>query len=208
MVIDLYSIGYAGFCIKDFIDLLKCNDIKAVIDVRSIPYSKYYSDYNENKLQELLGKHNIYYRNYAKEFGAQQKDRRYYSDEGFLDFERFTASEIFISGFNKIKTSMEKNYTFVLMCSEKDPLECHRSIMVSRIFYTNGYRIKHLLNNGSIITQEDIENRLLNEYFPDRETHYQLSLFDKSTISTEELIAEAYRKKNSEIGYRLLEVKH
>ena len=192
VVNELYTIGYAGFCIQDFIDLLKYKKIQVVIDIRSIPYSKHFSEYNKENLQAFLKGYDIYYRNYAKEFGAQQENKDYYSEEGFLDFKEFSLSESFKSGINKLKTIMEKDYVFVLMCSEKDPFECHRSIMVSRSFEKSVYRVNHLLLNGDVITQEKIEDRLLDKYFPNK----QLSLFGTDTL------AQAYRKRNFEIGHR------
>jgi len=208
VVNKIYSIGYSGLSIQNFVELLRHNGIQVVVDVRSVPYSKHFADYNKDNIQTLLYRYGVHYRNYAKEFGARQEDTSYYSSEGFLDFEKFSLSDSFISGFNKLKASMEKDYTFVLMCSEKDPFECHRSIMVSRNFHTMGYQVNHLLQNGYAITQEEIEKRLLDKYFPNRA---QLSLETVSDISTPEettdFLTQAYRKRNSEIGYRLQEGK-
>ncbi|MDR2899251.1 MAG: DUF488 domain-containing protein [Clostridiales bacterium] len=123
MTDKLFSIGYAGLSVQDYTDLLRQNNVQAVVDIRSVPYSERFPDYNKENLQALLYGYGIYYRNYAKEFGAQQRDRHYFSNEGYLDFELFCLSERFVSGFNKLKDGMEKGYTFALMCSEKDPFE-------------------------------------------------------------------------------------
>ncbi|MGI6307195.1 MAG: DUF488 family protein [Dethiobacteria bacterium] len=201
MVDTVYSIGYSGFSMSDFINTLQSNKISLVVDVRSHPYSQYFSDYNKESLEQTLKYKGIYYRNYAKEFGARQDERRYYSSEGYLDFELFAKSSPFLSGFDRLVKSMMQNYRFALMCAEKDPINCHRTILVTRSFHDAGYKVKHLLPNNGMVTQEDIENRLLDKYFPNRN---QITLFGE-VFSKSEYIAQAYRKRNSEIGYSIEE---
>ncbi len=203
MVNTVYSIGYSGFSINDFIDTLHTNKISLVIDVRSTPYSQYFSDYNKDNLEKVLEKSGIYYRNYVLEFGARQEERKYYTHDGYLDFELFAKSPPFLSGFDKLVKSMKQDYTFALMCAEKDPFNCHRTILVARAFYNAGYKVIHLLPNKCKVTQEDIEARLLKKYFPDRN---QITLFSES-LSEEEYINQAYKKRNAEIGYSIEEEK-
>lgn len=198
MVNTVFTIGYSGFQINDFIKTLKSKSVSLVIDVRSLPYSQYYADYNKENLSKILDGNKIYYRNYALEFGARQEERSYYPN-GYLDFDMFSKSEAFLSGVDKLKESMQQDYTFALMCSEKDPTMCHRSILVARAFYIFGYNVVHLLPNGKTLTQVDVEKRLLNKFFPDRG---QINMFAKS-LSTQEYIDEAYKKQNAIIGYSI-----
>lgn len=198
MVNTVYTIGYSGFKIDDFVKILKINGISLVVDVRSKPYSRYYTDYNKENLVAKLAKSNIYYRNYCDEFGARQGDRLYYPN-GYLDFEIFSKSKAFLSGIEKLKKAMEKNYKFVLLCSEKDPINCHRTILVARAFHMDGYKIIHLIPNENYLTQEDIEERMLNKYFPDRD---QTNMF-VPLLSRCELIDETYRQQNKNIGYTI-----
>ncbi len=197
----LYSIGYAGYQIEDFINELKANEIGVLIDVRSTPYSSHFSEYNRDNLEKRLNCNRIHYRNYANEFGARQPDPSFYSPEGYLDFEKFTSSTVFNSGVKKIEEGMKQNFVFAFMCAEKDPINCHRSIMVTRPLSEKGYTIIHLIPRSKPISQQVIENRLLEEYYPERS---QIGLFDNN-INENELIQKAYRKKNAEIGFRLKE---
>lgn len=198
MVNTVFTIGYSGFQINNFISALKDKDVSLVIDVRSLPYSQYYSDYNKEILSKTLSNSGIYYRNYVSEFGARQEERQYYP-MGYLDFEMFSKSKSFLSGVEKLKKSMQQDYTFALMCSEKDPMMCHRTILVARAFHILGYKVVHLLPNGMSITQNEIEERLLNKFFPNRG---QINMFSPS-LSTQEYIDEAYKKQNANIGYSI-----
>jgi len=137
------------------------------------------------------------------EFGARQEEREYYTLEGYLDFELFAKSSPFLSGFDKLVKSMQQDYTFALVCAEKYPFNCHRTILVARAFHKAGYKIVHLLPNDCKVTQDDIEARLLKKYFPDRN---QIALFSE-VLSEEEYINQAYKNRNSEIGYSIEEEK-
>ena len=195
---EIYTIGYTGFTINDFISTLKHYDINCVIDVRSLPLSSHYSDYNKSLLESLLRRHRIIYRNYSYEFGARQDNHLFYTRD-YLDFGKFTASRQFLSGMEKIKQGMALGYKFVLMCAEKRPEVCHRNIMVARKFYENGHDVKNILSDGSIIFQDEIEKLLVDDYFPLRN---QLSLFSDAPLSWEEMVAESYDRRNQEIAYR------
>lgn len=198
----LYTIGYSCFKIDDFIQVLKKYNINCVIDVRSNPNSKFHTDYNKYFLESILKNNKIYYRNYSKEFGARQEDHKYFTD-GYLDFSKFTKSKVFLDGLNKLITSMEQNYTFVLMCAEKDPATCHRNIMIAREFYKRGYQINNIWDNGEVETQESVERRLLDCYFPDRN---QISLLDEE-LSENEMIEQAFCLRNKEIGFKFDDIK-
>lgn len=196
---QIYTVGYTSFPIEEFIGVLKRRHIGCVIDVRSLPRSGYFSDFNAENLKPALSEEGILYRNLPKEFGARQEDRSLYPD-GYLDFEKFSASPAFREGLEKIDAGTECGQTFALMCAEKDPFDCHRCILVGRRLKEHGYKVVHLERDREE-TQEDIETRLLDRFFPRRG---QLSLFD--TRSEEELLEEAYRLRNREIGYRIEEV--
>ena len=65
----VYTIGYAGLDIDRFLDILKENKISLLIDVRSLPKSKYFKDFNDNNLSKRLSKIGFKYENWRKEFG-------------------------------------------------------------------------------------------------------------------------------------------
>jgi uncharacterized protein (DUF488 family) len=195
----IYTVGYTSFQLGDFVNVLKSFGIQAVIDVRSQPNSEHYPNYDRDNLNNVLNANGIQYRNYIREFGARQNEKCYFSPEGILDFEKFTKSNAFLQGYNKIAKNSDK-YTFALMCAEKKASTCHRSIMITRIFSDNGYDVKHILQDGCTETQRDIETQLLEYYFPNRN---QLSLMNDKNESDESLIKKAYQLRNAEIGYKL-----
>ena len=195
MAKELFTIGYSGYPnVEDFINELKQYGIQILIDVRSSPFSAYYENYNKDRLSHSLKQHGIFYFNYAKQFGARQEDLHFYKC-GRLDFELFAQSPQFLEGIHSVEKSKA---SITLMCAEKHPSECHRAILISRAFCDRGHWVKHITPDG-MLTQGDIEMELLNKYFPNRN---QESLFSEDMMSEEEYIANAYRLKNDEIGFR------
>lgn len=71
-----------------------------------------------------------------------------YTPEGYLDFTKFAQSEPFQQGVKKLRAGMERGYTFVLMCAEKPPIPCHRSILIARNLSLQGLCVVHLLEEG------------------------------------------------------------
>lgn len=192
----IYTIGYAGFEIESFLKALKEHGITVLIDVRSSPVaSEYYKAYSKDVLEPLLKSNNILYRNYSAEFGARQTNKDWFTN-GYLDFKKFTNTDNFKSGVKKIKDGMALNYKFVLMCAEKDPINCHRTIMISKALQDLGFQIKHILPND-LETQEELNKRLLKLYFPNS------SLFDDEQT----MLEESYRLQNEKIGFKEKDIK-
>lgn len=97
---------------------------------------------------------------------------------------------------------LEKGFCIALMCSEADPLECHRFSMVSRYFHNQGIEVLHILKDANLATQGEVENRLVNEFLHSRK--YHLGEVDElfGTYTTEDQLKDAYKLKNKEIGYK------
>lgn len=190
---EIFTIGYTSFKKEVFLEVLKFYEITCLIDVRTTPIaSEFYKFYSKNELEPFLKENGIIYRNYSKEFGARQENKAFYNSCGCLDFEKFVKSNQFIDGVEKIEKGIQMGYKFVLMCAEKDPVNCHRSIMITRELSKIGFDVKHIMADKSIKSQRYIDTRLLEIYKikPD---------FFKTE---DEQILEAYQKRNKEIGFR------
>lgn len=197
----LFTIGHSQYTPEYFVKLLEKHGINYVLDVRSTPYSRYAEQFNRESIQAFLDKNDMKYSYMGKYFGARPTELSLYSPEGYLDFEKVTQSERFNIGVENVVLGLKRGNKIALMCTEKDPIDCHRAIMVARAFDIKGIEVNHILPDGNIQTQRELDNRLLDMYFGDRE---QLSIFNYNNVITdEEYIVQAYRKRNEEIGYRI-----
>lgn len=196
----LYTIGHSSHKIEYFIYLLKKHGVNCVVDVRSMPYSKYMPQYNREDLKKSLTSNDIYYIFMGNEFGARREDKSLYTNDGYLDFDKVSKTSLFGDGVERIKNGIKNKFSIAFMCTEKDPIDCHRNILVAREFYKMKYSIYNILENGEIQTQEDIEKRLLDIYFPAR---MQQTLFDTEVKDDADLINQAYMLRNRDIGYSI-----
>lgn len=202
----LYTIGYTGCSSPEqMAQVLRERHIRALIDVRSVPYSARFANFDRENLRRIMKEAGIAYGNLAREFGARQENHSFYKN-GRLDFDTFTQSEQFQIGMRKVENGIRQGYAPVLMCAEKNPIQCHRAVMVARPFREAGYRVIHLLPDGGEKTQETLEQELLNQYFPDRE---QMSLFDGGESPDEgDWLRKAYALQNDKIGFKEADLNH
>ena len=197
----LFTIGHTNHSQEEFLQLLRANNITYLLDVRSTPFSQFTSQFNKDVIAAFLKKNGVNYNHMGKFFGARPMDKSLYAEQGYLDFEKARASKNFQKGLENVTLGLNKGFNIVLMCTEKDPFDCHRAIMVARGFELTGFDVSHIFPDGKIITQAEFNNRLLDKYYPDRN---QISLFSEiSSLSEEEVLVLAYRRRNADIGYHI-----
>jgi uncharacterized protein (DUF488 family) len=201
---EIFTIGHSSYTQEQYLKFLIRYEINCIVDVRSMPYSKYVPQFNKEEIKKFLNSNAIYYIFMGKELGARREDKALYTNEGYLDFEKTSKTIPFINGIERVKTGIEKGNKIALMCMEKDPIDCHRNILVARQFFNQGFKVLNILENGLTETQEQLENRLLDLYFPERNQLTILDIIDKNTtVEKESLINQAYSLRNKEIGYSL-----
>jgi uncharacterized protein (DUF488 family) len=162
----IFTIGYSVFKINHFIELLKNYNIGVIADVRSYPYSKYKPEFCRENLKQRLKAVGISYVFLGKECGARPEDQSVYVD-GKVDFNLLAKHPLFIKGIERLRHGIN-NYRIALLCAEKDPIICHRTILVCRNLLTDNLTINHILANGQIESNMDFEKRLFAIHFKDQ----------------------------------------
>lgn len=195
---ELYTIGHSQHETGYFLEMLKTYNIDYVLDVRSTPYSQFASAYNKDNIRALLKENNIAYSFMGPYFGARQKDPTLYTKEGYLDFEKTKRCFSFQQGVQNVMKGLKQGYKIALMCTEKDPIECHRAILVANTFYETGINVQHIMPYNALQSHRQLNMRLLEMYFPDRN---QISLFSSDNMTEEQCLKMAYREQNKKIGY-------
>jgi len=145
---ELYTIGHSTHTIDNFVDLLLMYKITAVCDVRSAPYSRFNPQFNREPLQAELKRHRLPYVFLGKELGPRSNDPGCY-EKGKVQYDRLAETMSFQAGLKRVKEGMQ-SYRIALMCSEKDPVMCHRTILICRHLRKEGMRIRHILEDGSV----------------------------------------------------------
>ena len=156
---EIFTIGHSTHSIDVFIELLLQHEITAICDVRSIPYSQYNPQFNREHLKQMLVKYNIVYVFMGKELGARSENAQCYR-HGQVQFDRLAREPLFIKGINRLREGMKK-YRIALLCAEKDPITCHRTILVCRNLRAIDIEIQHILEDGTLEHHHDSEQRLM-----------------------------------------------
>ena len=192
MSTSLFTIGYANRSLNDFISLLKQHAITALCDVRTSPYSCRNPQYNRELLKQSLKSHNIEYVFLGDELGARPRDLSCYV-EGKAVYQKIAATTLFQKGLERIKLGLKRGFTLALMCAEKDPMTCHRTILICRNIRGRGIDILHIIDYQTLETQAELEKRLI----------AQLKLYPDMFKDTEPnaLIERAYDMQGDKIAY-------
>jgi len=156
----LYTIGHGNRTMDSFIGLLKDFKIQYLIDVRSQPYSKFNPHFNQNELKFVLENNGIKYVFMGDTIGGRPKDLSCYDHEGKIDYETVRNKDFFLTGINRLRVAYEKAINVVLMCSESNPCECHRSKLIGRVLTSDEIILKHIDESGKTKTQIEVINEL------------------------------------------------
>jgi uncharacterized protein (DUF488 family) len=185
----LYTVGHSNHSIEKFIGLLTANGITAVADVRSRPFSRRHPQFNKERLAAALTQHGIAYVFLGKELGARSEDPSCY-ENGKVQYPRLAATPAFKAGIERVLAGAAR-FRIALMCAEKEPLDCHRTLLVSRALESVGASIAHILADGSVELQEKTMSRLIDLVGLSREDLFQGG----------DLIAAACRLREDKIAY-------
>ena len=188
----MFTIGHSNHSIETFLEMLDSFAITCVADVRSAPYSRHNPQFNRETLQRSLKGRGIAYVFLGKELGARTEQDDCYID-GKVSFDRLSATELFRSGLARLREG-DKSYTIALMCAEKEPLNCHRTILVARNLTAMGIEIEHILGPGEAEAHEDTVERLIDLVKLERD-----DLFS----SHDDLVELAFRLREGEVAYTL-----
>lgn len=128
----LFSIGHSTHTFAEFVALLKAHGIETVLDIRTIPKSRYCPQFNEIRLKNSLRKHHIGYCHLPELGGFRHSTKdslntgwRNSSFRGFADYMQTPSFHKAISKLEKIA----RKKRCVLMCAEAVPWRCHRSLI-------------------------------------------------------------------------------
>ncbi|MBW4561290.1 MAG: DUF488 domain-containing protein [Mojavia pulchra JT2-VF2] len=207
---EIFTIGHSNHSIEAFITLLQKQGVTALADVRSHPYSRYLQHFSQAPLKAALVNVGISYVFLGRELGARPSDTTCYVDGKAL-YEKIASTQQFADGIQRLLKGAE-NYKIALMCAEKDPITCHRAILICQRLRQFDLKINHILCNGDLETHVYLEERLLRLHklkIPELPKQIQLSLFESISLfepsmlqySKEELLKKAYQQQGEKIAY-------
>jgi len=191
----VFTIGHSTHAQERFIALLCQHGITALCDVRSKPYSRMNPQFNREELEEALLARGIAYRFLGKELGARSDDPHCY-ERGKVQYGRLAETDLFKHGLRRVLRGMKDGFRIALMCAEKEPLECHCTILVARHLAALGVAVAHIHADGRLENHDSALSRLAR----------LLNLPEDDMFhSREELLDDAYRRQEERIAYEAAE---
>ena len=192
MSLTVFTIGHSNHTIEEFLRLIQCQGIEVVVDVRSRPYSQHSPQFDREALKASLKRAGINYVFLGDELGARSDIPSCYV-RGKVQYERLAETAAFRNGLARVEKGAGA-YRVSLMCAEKEPLDCHRTILVARQLALRGIEVRHILADGSIETQAEVLDRLMTALRLQKD---QQDFFR----SPDDIVDNAYRIQESRIAY-------
>jgi uncharacterized protein (DUF488 family) len=151
----VFTIGYSTRSLEEVIELLKIYDITVLSDIRTVPQSRYNTQFNKETLSENLKRSGIKYLHLPGVGGlrhpkpnsinlAVEGQLRGYAD--YMQTKEFTEQLL------KIMVLAQEN-RLVLMCAEALPYKCHR-ILISDVLTARHVRVLHIISKENTVTHK------------------------------------------------------
>ena len=153
----IFTIGHSNQPTEAFLDLLRQHDIDVVVDVRSSPFSRFVPQFNKRELQTIVREAGFQYVYLGRELGGRpDPDSDLIDDEGHALYGLIAETDDFLTGINRLRDGIGR-FRVAMMCSEEDPTDCHRRLLVSRVLILDhGIDVRHIRGDGRIDTEDDL----------------------------------------------------
>lgn len=156
----VYTIGHSNHSLDTFIALLKGAGVSIVADVRSRPVSRFVPHFSRNAFQAALAQHGIAYLYLGRELGGRPDDPALLRN-GRPDYAAMARTPVFAEGLARV-IDESANGRVALLCAERDPLDCHRFLLIGRELAARGIGVAHILSTGEVESHADAERRARN----------------------------------------------
>lgn len=190
----VFTIGHSNHPLDAFMALLQRHRVTALADVRSAPYSRLHPQFNRESLAGSLRREGIEYVHLGQALGGRSDDPACYED-GCVRYDRVAGTEMFRRGLERVVQGAA-DHLIVLLCAEREPLECHRTLLVARALDERGIEVAHIHADGGLESHTEAMDRLLQLF----NLNADGDLF-RTAQPREELVAEAIALQAKRVAY-------
>jgi uncharacterized protein (DUF488 family) len=154
------TLGYGNRSVDDAVSLLEHYGIKFLIDIRSIPKSRFHPDFSQDALINHMRKRDIAYLPLGNELGGRPNDPGCYDEKGRVDYEACRRRPVFQEGIGRLQAAWEQGRRVTLLCSESRPQDCHRSKLVGVALEAAGIEVMHVDEDSVLVSQQEVMERV------------------------------------------------
>lgn len=153
--VTVFSVGHSNHSIERFVSLLRQHGIDVVADVRSSPQSRYAPHFSRDALAAVLRREGIHYVFLGAELGGRPAADEFYDEEGYVLYGAVAETEAFGDGVSRLEVGAARRRV-AMMCSEEDPTDCHRRLLVARVLCGRGDDVLHIRGDGRIESEDEL----------------------------------------------------
>ena len=146
---EIFTIGHSNHDLLVFLDILKKHDIQVLVDVRSDPYSRYAPQFNKTDFQRYVQMEGFEYRYSGASIGGKPKDPLLFTSSGVPDYDKLASTQTFQNELRAV-VEIAQNKRVALMCSEADPMSCHRERIIAQVLRSWGVKVTHIMADGNL----------------------------------------------------------
>lgn len=159
-MIPIHTIGYGNRSVTELMELLGTHGVEWVIDVRSVPSSRFMPEFNRSALERSLREHGLRYLFMGDELGGRPSRDDAYDEDGRVDYRARRAQNDFIQAVGRLVDGSKKGHSIGLLCSELRPEECHRTKLVAAALVERGIEMTHIDERGAAVSHDAVMGRL------------------------------------------------
>jgi uncharacterized protein (DUF488 family) len=149
-VVTVFTIGHSNHAPTVFTDLLRGQGIACLADVRSLPASRFAPQFNRAAMEDWLAGAGIAYRWLGAALGGKPRGAASSRPGGRIDYAVRAEQPDFAAGISGL-LKLAADRPTAIMCAERDPLQCHRTHLVTPALLARGALVRHILADGSCI---------------------------------------------------------
>jgi uncharacterized protein (DUF488 family) len=149
----IWTVGHSNHSFARFAELLRNERIEFVVDVRSYPYSRIAPHFGREQLEAALHQTGVAYVFLGAELGGRPAREDEYDDRGHARYDRMAERPAFRAAIDRLLSGC-RGRRIALLCSEGQPTDCHRRLLVGKVLTEHGVRLRHILPSGAL-QQED-----------------------------------------------------
>lgn len=155
---SVLTIGHSNGKLDAFIKLLRQHMVEVLVDVRSQPYSRYSPHFCRETLQRAVRDAGIRYLFMGDSLGGRPTSRECYDPNGHISYDKIEEQDFYKEGIERLVDCIRR-YRVCILCSEEDPIRCHRRLLISRTLLRRGIEVSHIRGNGTCETEAAVQAR-------------------------------------------------
>jgi uncharacterized protein (DUF488 family) len=153
--LTVWTVGHSNHEFDAFAHLIEQEQIEFLIDVRSFPYSRFAPHFNREDLQKAIGQQGIRYLFLGEELGGRPTSDDHYDEEGHALYGPMSQEPAFRAAIERVLDGANA-HRLALVCSEGDPHDCHRRLLVGRVLAEHGAELRHILPDGALKVEQSV----------------------------------------------------